>query len=117
MGSHIRHIRPFYSIYIYNISMYRFFSGIAGRKDERVNLSLLSKTRRARRPSSFVSPGRASRVFARKSDHRAPLNLQRCKTATFVLRVREEEARYHVSLRFVSAYNLVSKKDKTEGRS
>lgn len=38
MGSHIHHIRPFYSIYIYNISMYRFFSEIAGRKDERKSL-------------------------------------------------------------------------------
>lgn len=35
IGSRIRHIRPYYSIYIYNASLYRFLSEIVGRKDER----------------------------------------------------------------------------------
>lgn len=34
IGLWIRHIRPYYSIYIYHISLYRFLSEIAGRKDE-----------------------------------------------------------------------------------
>lgn len=33
------HIRPYYSIYIYNASLYRFLSEIAGRKDECGNVS------------------------------------------------------------------------------
>lgn len=77
MGSRIRHIRPFYSIYIYNISMYRFFSGIAGRKDER-KISHYFRRQDARRPSSFVLVDE-HRAFARKNDHRAPL--KRCEDA------------------------------------
>ena len=34
IGSHICHIHPYYSIYIYDITLYRFLSEIAGRKND-----------------------------------------------------------------------------------
>lgn len=64
------YVHILFYIHIQNISMYRFFSGIAGRKDVGKSLVTLGETRR---PSSFVFADE-HRAFARKSDHAAPLN-------------------------------------------